>query len=53
MQPAEAAKRFDDFDLAKFVVVSKCDLKKCHLRMQNMMNFIVEYKVRAQFGCGM
>ena len=36
---------FDDFDLAKFVVVEKCDVKKCHSRMQKFVNFVALYKL--------
>ena len=45
LKPPKAVERFDDFDLAKFVVVEKCDVKKCHSRMQNFVNFIALYKL--------
>lgn len=45
LEPPSARHRFDDFDLAKFVVVAKCDPAKCHKRMQNFVNYSALYKV--------
>ena len=36
---------FDDYDLAKFVVVAKCNMEKCHKRMQNFVTYTAKYKV--------
>lgn len=45
LQPPAAINRFDDFDLAKFVVIAKCNVKKCRSRMQKFVECTALYKV--------